>query len=111
MTYFTTPTTQKARKPHVCSNCWRKIDPGESYYRTRGFDGGDAWTFKQCAHCESVTKLYDPRDSDDMISVDGHLCWAEDRPRDWAEARAMIGFKAQWRYLSGRLMPIPGGES
>lgn len=106
--WWTDPTTPTARKSHVCSVCNRRIDPGEKYYRSRGFDGGDAWTFRQCAHCQAVTRLYDPRDSDDLISQDGHLYWTEDRARDVAELRAMAGFRMGWRTRSGALVPAPG---
>ena len=33
------------------------------------------------------------------------------RARDIPEARAMVGWRAQWRFKSGRLMPIPGVAS
>ena len=107
MLRWTTPTTQTARKGHWCSTCNRRIDRGETYTRGRGFDAGDAWTFKTCAHCAAVTSIYDPRDSDDCISDDGFLGWTENPPDSYAEARAMVGWRAQWRYRSGRLMPVP----
>lgn len=38
--------------------------------------------------------------------------WAGDRcAASWAEARAKVGWRAQWRFKSGRLMPIPGVAS
>lgn len=108
----TTPETRRARKPHICSVCVRRIDPGETYTRQRVFDGGDAWTFQQCAHCSAVTAIYDPRDDDGAISSDAFAWWIEDRPRDWAEAKAMASWRMGWRRRASRsLLPIPKVES
>ncbi len=104
---WTTTEHHVARKMHRCSVCIRRIDPGETYGRQRGFDGGDVWTFRSCAHCEAVTALYDPRDMDDLISEDGHAGWTEGPGRDIAELRAQAGFRMGWRARSGRLLPIP----
>lgn len=42
--YFTTPEHPKARIQHQCSTCHRIIEPGETYHRGRGYDGGEAET-------------------------------------------------------------------
>jgi len=105
--YSTEPEYRRARKSHCCSTCLRKIDPGETYSHSRGFDGGDAWTFKQCAHCETVTKVYAPLDYDDVISYDGFDGWLDDGARDVEELRAMAGWRMQWRTRGGTLLPVP----
>lgn len=104
---FLDATKPTARKDHQCSTCSRKIDPGEKYYRQRGFDGGDAWTFRMCVHCLAASDLYDPRDMNDNISEDGFDGWADDQPRDVAEARAMAGWKHHWRTQTGKPWPLP----
>lgn len=110
---FTMPTRQRARVAHTCSLCGRRIDPGEVYERVRGFDGGDAWTCKTCAHCDAVVLIYDPTDwGDDGIGSDDMQGWVEDRgPRTIGEARAMAGYRMAWRARpSQRLLPVPQRE-
>ena len=110
MSTWTTPEKRTARKEHWCEGCFRRIHPGETYTHQRGFDGGDVWTFRQCAHCLAVTELYDPRDTDGCISQDGYDAWTDNRPRDWTEARHMAGWNMRWRTTSGTLLPIPTRE-
>lgn len=43
-----------ARKPHTCSECRRKISPGERYLVERIVFDGAASTYKTCAHCQRV---------------------------------------------------------
>ncbi|WP_454232169.1 hypothetical protein [Mycolicibacterium fortuitum] len=43
-----------ARKAHRCSMCYRTIEPGEKYSRSFNVDSGDAWTWKECEHCEAM---------------------------------------------------------
>lgn len=107
MSTFTTPTTQTARKAHRCNGCGRRIYPGETYAKQRGYDGAEVWTYKSCQHCDVVTAIWDPRDMDDEISEDGYLSWTDDAPRDVNEARAMAGWRHQWRTQSGKLWPLP----
>lgn len=108
--HFTTPETRKARKSQQCTVCYRVIDPGETYRRGRGFDGGDAWTWADCAHCFAVQKLYDPSDYEGMTSSDSVEQWIENGARDIAEARCMAGVRMKWRTKSGALMPVPDVE-
>lgn len=107
MTYFTTPENPVARTEHQCSVCYRAIEPGERYLRGRGFDGGDAWTFRQCSHCKAVTKLYDPRDAQGLVSEDGFQDWLDNRARDLVELRHKAGFRMRWRAKGGTMLPIP----
>lgn len=99
-----------ARSQHWCDTCQRKIGVGESYWRSRCWDGAEAWTFRQCWHCCVVTDMYDPRDSDDLISLDAFVGWTEDSARGLPEARAMAGWRHKWRTQSGALWPVPTRE-
>ena len=96
-----------ARKEHQCSTCARTIRPGERYRRSRCWDGAEAWVFRQCQHCERVSDMYDPRDSDDLISMEAFGWWLEDPPRDVTEARAMAGWRHKWTTQTGALWPLP----
>jgi len=75
MSYWSEPQHRRARKRHCCSTCLRRIDPGEMYDTSRGFDSGEVWTFKQCAHCNAVTRIYALLDYDDRISYDRFDGW------------------------------------
>lgn len=105
--YFTEHEHPRARKPHSCTTCSRRIDVGETYWRGRGFDGGDAWVWKSCEHCHAVTKLYDPQDVDGLYSEGGMEGWMDDGARDIAELRHMAGYRMRWRTKRGTLLPIP----
>jgi hypothetical protein len=45
---------RKARKPHRCCECWRKILPGEQYWHYRGISEGDPVSENTCEACESL---------------------------------------------------------
>lgn len=108
MSSFSAPTSPVARKVHYCSCCIRRIDPGENYFRQRGYDGGEAWTFKQCAHCIAVTSIWNPRDnSEGNISEDAFDFWSEGPGETLAETRAIAGWRHNWRTQSGKLWPMP----
>ena len=49
---------RKARKPHVCDECGRKIKPGEVYENASGIWDGDAYTFKTCQQCGSIARAW-----------------------------------------------------
>lgn len=46
----------KARKEHICTECRRKIQPGETYENVWGVWRGDQETFKTCSDCLSVRR-------------------------------------------------------
>ncbi len=53
-------TVQKAKKPHRCDNCGRRIEVGQPYLRARIVDGGEAWVWKSHSHCQlASTILFD----------------------------------------------------
>jgi len=94
-----------ARKIHTCEMCIRVIGVGERYLRGAGFGDGTAWTWRECAHCEAVRKLYDISDGgeygEDMFDE-----WAKDS-RDVAELRHAAGWRMRWRTRAGTLLPVP----
>lgn len=53
---FHKATMRTARKQHVCQECGRMIEPGESYEFVAAKYDGDLWTGKTCAHCVAVRK-------------------------------------------------------
>lgn len=48
-----------ARKEHTCSECRRKIAPGERYLRIKVKWDGDFLTYKRCAHCNAALEEID----------------------------------------------------
>lgn len=114
MSDFWTPMAQvKARKPHRCHTCFRRIDPGEMYGKATGNYDGRWFRFSQCVHCLAIGDLYDPRDDENLISVSAFEWWA-DSPRDVTELRHVVQWQKQWRRHDGGLFPIPertGGAS
>ncbi len=47
-----------ARKSHKCSECGRKIVPGEKYEYTRGKFDGDFWQEKTCLICAEIADAF-----------------------------------------------------
>lgn len=88
--YWTDMAHHVARKTHACDLCLRRIEPGERYARQRGYDAGDAWTFRACPHCEAVWAIYDIEPFDTGLTYDDMDGWASSRDwRDWTEAQAV----------------------
>lgn len=100
---------RKARKPHVCSECQRKIVAGETYldafYR---FDETHV-CHKTCAHCQAVC--------DWLLRECGGWMYrgvADDieehaRSGDYpmSVSRMAVGMKWNWRTPSGKMLPVP----
>lgn len=101
---------RNARKPHVCSECRRQIEIGETYYWSRGLMSGDGWwKTKQCAHCE-VGKDWLTKECGgwcfDMVREEVHE-HAEDY-RSFGLYRLSVGANRKWQRFDGAgLMPIP----
>lgn len=51
MSDFSTTTTVKARKQHVCCECGIAIEPGDEYERAFGVWDGHPDTFRTCVDC------------------------------------------------------------
>ena len=96
----------RARTEHRCSDCGRTIRPGEVYRRGAGFDGGTAWTWKDCRHCEYALHQYDLA-WDGEYNADHFYEWATDGARDVQEARDQAGYLHRWTTRGGNLWPIP----
>lgn len=101
MTEFVS-TYPTARTRHTCTLCWRRIQPGETYLRQAGLDGGSAWTNKTCEHCDRVTTAYCRDMGEGEWWADGVVEWLS----EYAPAlhAAML---AGWRYPDGELVAPP----
>lgn len=44
----------RARKPHVCYECHRRMSPGETYERTKSLYDGEWETYHTCPRCLDV---------------------------------------------------------
>lgn len=117
---FASTTTRKARKRHVCEECFRSIDPGETYHRTAGSWEGDFFTNIACAHCHVFRKWIDK--ADDYYSegyyggagewaANGYVSRYDLPGSTWAERLALYRmashFRDHWRDRTGQLRPIP----
>ena len=47
-------TKPKARRMHICDECWGAILPGEVYENEAFFDGGSVERFKTCKCCMEI---------------------------------------------------------
>lgn len=57
-----TESYPRARRPHQCCECLRRIEPGEHYYCASGRWDGDFLRFKSCWQCQSM-RLYLKREA------------------------------------------------
>ncbi len=97
-------TNPRARKQHRCEMCGRTIQPGEVYRRGFGADG-NAWTWKECAHCEQLVRVAFPRSWNDESYGDD--LFNDFEPQSIAEARVRAQHRRRWQRLDGTLYPIP----
>lgn len=95
-------TNPVARKEHRCEICCRTIRKGETYLRGVGLDG-NAWTWKECTHCEAMLNLYDIQ-WDDTYCRDTVADWD---PRSTAEWRVKANWNRQWTRRDGSLVEVP----
>lgn len=109
-----------ARKRHVCEECFRPIDPGETYQRTAGSWEGDFFTNIACAHCHVFRKYIDR--ADDYYNegyyggagewvANGYFSASDLPGMTWAQRLALYRmaehFRDRWRDKAGELRPIP----
>lgn len=85
--------------------CQRVIRVGETYLRGSGFGGGEAFTWKECAHCEVFAQLVAMRFYEDEYSLDLLAEW--DEPKTIAEASVRAQWKRRWTNRAGKLYPVP----
>jgi hypothetical protein len=117
---FAATSAVKARKPHVCEECGRIIEPGETYHRTAGSWEGDFFTNVACAHCNVFRKHINQ--ADDYYNegyFGGASPWVEngyyaqcDLPgSSWEQRLALYRmsqhFRGRWRDRGGALRPVP----
>lgn len=89
---------RKARKQHVCSNCGRKIEPGERYRRHVLVDGRAMMTFSDCKECAiKGAVLWDEHGSD--------TCYmdTEEGLKETASEMGWKAFLARMRTMRARL--------
>jgi len=120
MTDFAANKPVKARKIHICDECQRRIQPGETYHRTAGSWEGDFFTNKACAHCDIFRKHVFNVDDYYHESYYGGLgewvangYWsAVDLPgTTWTQRlniyRMAHHFRSRWGERDGSLVPVP----
>jgi hypothetical protein len=99
---------RKARKLHRCHMCFRHIEPGETYRHQRNVDGGTAWTWKCCAHCDAAIHILDLWQGwhcgDEGLT---HVDFEEFEPQTVAQARIKVGWRRRWRRKDGTLREVP----
>lgn len=100
----------RARVAHVCEMCGRRIDPGEKYQRQGCVYDGRAYTFKCCAHCDALLRLFPDtvENADDGYTAENLWEW---EPRTIPAARLRAQVRRRWRNLAGDLYPIPTREA
>jgi hypothetical protein len=105
---FSRVETRKAKKTHICRECFRVIHPGETYHYASGKSEGRMWSAKTCAHCDVAATWL-------LENCNGFLFGGviEDF-NDHAEGRMdmlrlTVGSRRKWRSFTdpARLMPIP----
>jgi len=105
---FYTDTHPKARTEHRCDLCARMIQSGETYRRGVAMDGGTAWTWRECAHCEVLLQWLMRIDAlwgaDEGYNSDSVLEW---EPDNLSDLRLKACWRRQWTRRDGSLMPAP----
>ncbi len=100
----------KARKDHVCGDCFRTIKAGENYLYISGSWEGDFSTHKQCLNCQKVANLltkhcggylFGEMDEDLIEHVYPSIPWA------MKAARGLIGIRRKWQRFDGKGLMQP----
>jgi hypothetical protein len=99
----------KARKEHICSECRRTIQKGESYtVEVYHFDG-DFTTHKTCRHC-MVVRDWLARECGGWLFGGVAEDIQEHVEHNWygfAVKKLAIGIWRKWQRKDGHLWPIP----
>jgi hypothetical protein len=106
---FCSTTIRTARKTHVCTECRRIIQIGETYtYSAYGFEGS-VGTNKSCSHCQAATNwLYRHCGGACFGAVKEDLIEHYDSGyrEDGLEA-LVVGIRRKWKDLQGDgLLPV-----
>lgn len=89
----------RARKRHVCGICLRKIEPGETYRRTRAVTDDGAQTWKTCTHCDALFMHILAHDEDARYFADEGLDLVA-YISDYGSPKLRRAFQRKWRGLS-----------
>lgn len=68
-------TKRRANRPHRCMYCSRTIERGELYQRQFSADGGDVWTWKECAQCTAFARYLWEQHRDEHYGPDDADCY------------------------------------
>ena len=98
----------KARKPHICSECGRKIEAGETYNVQRTVFDGNADSYKTCLHCQ-VVKSWLVKECGGYLyqGVLEDINEHRNEGYGFGVARLTAGMQNQWKRKDGRLWPVP----
>lgn len=99
-------TWRKAAKSHRCELCNRDIEKGERYLRSANISEGTAWTWIECAHCDSLRDLV-VRQSGLRGEGYGPDLIGEWDPPTIGLLRLKAMWQKSWRNLHGDLYPVP----
>lgn len=73
--------------------------------RGSGYGDGEAFTWKECAHCDVFVQIVTRRLHEDEYSFDVLAEW--DEPKTIAEARVRAQWKRHWTNRAGQIYPVP----
>lgn len=96
---FFNETRHKAKKEHVCCECWTKILPGEFYFKSSGKWDGELRSYKQHTWCRAACTHLSDNDVDGCIAFEGMSeAWDnldDRRHKDFKKLRTYIA-KVLW---------------
>lgn len=96
----------RARKAHVCDVCARTVEPGETYTRGVGLDGGaGAWTYRYCAHCAVLISYL--ADLFGLNEYEPAYLLEDWEPRTDAGRAVQASAARRWRTADGALTAVP----
>jgi hypothetical protein len=105
---FVSEVTRKARKEHTCSECFRTIIPGETYFVAAIGSEGSVRTNKRCSHCNVAAGWLEKHCGGwcyGGIREDLEEHWDNDYRADGLQ-RILIGIRRQWKTFQGEgLLP------
>lgn len=118
MSDFWTDVERKARKTHLCIECDRTIQSGETYTKSAGVWEGNFQSCKRCAHCMAYMRIIDRMDRgalDDWCLRDWVQEYGESAAEiaysKWPEPLMWLRwgtwFNNRWTDKQGNLRDIP----
>lgn len=104
---------QRARLRHLCTECRRSIEPGETYLAERTVFDGTARSHKVCAHCQRVRDYLMDHCGGWMYGglhedISDHHYSSTSNDAETRNVRLLtLGMHAGWRRTDGSLWPVP----